>query len=318
MRSEVALAAVAAGARIVNDVSGGLADPRMHEVVAASGAAYVAMHWRAHSDTMQQHASYDGPGGVVAAVRDELAERVEAMLAAGIGRGPDRAGPRASASPRTPSTTGPSSGARPDRRPRLPGAGRRVPQVVPREPAGRPGRGGPRGRGARARQLGAARPARPGRRLGAAHARRPGRARRAARPGPLEPDPIRTEATDDRRARPSPGSSATATTASSSTRSARGSRSWSISRWASTPGPAAASDDLRDTVDYGSLVAAVKAAVEADPVDLIETLAQRLADVCLRDARVEWARITVHKPDAPIEATFGDVTLTITRERPSS
>jgi len=81
---------------------------------------------------------------------------------------------------------------------------------------------------------------------------------------------------------------------------------------------AAAGDDLRDTVDYGSLVAAVKAAVEADPVDLIETLAQRLADVCLRDVRVEWARITVHKPDAPIEAIFGDVTLTITRERPSS
>jgi dihydroneopterin aldolase len=81
---------------------------------------------------------------------------------------------------------------------------------------------------------------------------------------------------------------------------------------------AAASDDLRDTVDYGSLVAAVKTAVEADPVDLIETLAQRLADVCLRDVRVEWARITVHKPDAPIEAIFGDVTLTITRERPSS
>ena len=82
--------------------------------------------------------------------------------------------------------------------------------------------------------------------------------------------------------------------------------------------PAAASDDLRDTVDYGSLVAAVKQAVEADPVDLIETLAKRLADVCLRDGRVEWARITVHKPDAPIDATFGDVTLTVTRYRPSS
>ena len=81
---------------------------------------------------------------------------------------------------------------------------------------------------------------------------------------------------------------------------------------------AAASDDLRDTVDYGSLVAAVKLAVEADPVDLIETLAQRLADVCLRDGRVEWARITVHKPNAPIEAKFADVTLTITRSRPES
>ncbi len=80
--------------------------------------------------------------------------------------------------------------------------------------------------------------------------------------------------------------------------------------------PAAATDDLRDTVDYGSLVAAVKHAVEVDPVDLIETLAQRLADVCLRDGRVEWARITVHKPEAPIDATFADVTLTITRSRP--
>jgi 7,8-dihydroneopterin aldolase/epimerase/oxygenase len=79
--------------------------------------------------------------------------------------------------------------------------------------------------------------------------------------------------------------------------------------------PAAASDDLQDTVDYGSLVASVQAAVEKDPVDLIETLAQRIADVCLSDDRVHWARVTVHKPDAPIEATFADVTLTITRKR---
>jgi 7,8-dihydroneopterin aldolase/epimerase/oxygenase len=77
--------------------------------------------------------------------------------------------------------------------------------------------------------------------------------------------------------------------------------------------PAAASDDLRDTVDYGSLVAQVKASVERDPVDLIETLAQRIADVCVLDARVEWVRVTVHKPDAPIDATFSDVALTITR-----
>lgn len=79
--------------------------------------------------------------------------------------------------------------------------------------------------------------------------------------------------------------------------------------------PAAASDDLRDTVDYGSLVASVQAAVETDPVDLIETLAQRIADVCLSDDRVEWVSVTVHKPDAPIEATFADVALTITRRR---
>ncbi|MDF1606201.1 dihydropteroate synthase [Nocardioides sp. YIM 152315] len=84
MRAEVAEAAVAAGATVVNDVSGGLADPRMHAVVARSGASYVAMHWRAHADHMRDFAVYDGPGGVVAAVRDELARRVETMLAAGI------------------------------------------------------------------------------------------------------------------------------------------------------------------------------------------------------------------------------------------
>jgi len=78
---------------------------------------------------------------------------------------------------------------------------------------------------------------------------------------------------------------------------------------------AAGSDDLHDTVDYGSLVSSAKAAVENDPVDLIETLAQRIADVCLLDDRVEWAKVTVHKPDAPIDATYSDVALTITRKR---
>ena len=79
--------------------------------------------------------------------------------------------------------------------------------------------------------------------------------------------------------------------------------------------PAAHSDDLQDTVDYGSLVTAVKRAVESDPVDLIETLAQRIAEICLQDSRVEWTEVTVHKPDAPIEATFSDVALTISRSR---
>ncbi len=81
--------------------------------------------------------------------------------------------------------------------------------------------------------------------------------------------------------------------------------------------PAAASDDLKDTVDYGSLVGAVKRATESDPVDLIETVAQRIADVCLADDRVHWVEVTLHKPDAPIEATFRDVVLTILRRRSS-
>ena len=85
MRAEVAAAAVEAGARIVNDVSGGLADPRILEVVADTGASYVAMHWRAHADRMRDFADYS-PDGVVATVRRELAERLDAALAAGIAR----------------------------------------------------------------------------------------------------------------------------------------------------------------------------------------------------------------------------------------
>ncbi len=78
---------------------------------------------------------------------------------------------------------------------------------------------------------------------------------------------------------------------------------------------AAASDDLQDTVDYGSLVSAVRQGVENDPVDLIETLAERLAGLCLADPRVDWAEVTVHKPDAPLDGPVSDVALTITRSR---
>ncbi|MBD3945484.1 dihydropteroate synthase [Nocardioides ganghwensis] len=85
MRAEVAEASLAAGARIVNDVSGGLADPRILEVVAASDASYVAMHWRAHADRMRDFTDY-APDGVVASVRRELAERLDAAEAAGIAR----------------------------------------------------------------------------------------------------------------------------------------------------------------------------------------------------------------------------------------
>ena len=80
-RASVARAALAAGAAWVNDVSGGLADPEMLDVVAASGRGYVAMHWRGHSATMQSRAVYDD---VVAEVAAELADRRDAALAAGI------------------------------------------------------------------------------------------------------------------------------------------------------------------------------------------------------------------------------------------
>ncbi len=84
MRAEVAAAALEAGAEVVNDVSGGLADPEILAVAAAAGATYIAMHWRAHADRMAALAVYDGPGGVVGGVRRELAERLAALHAAGI------------------------------------------------------------------------------------------------------------------------------------------------------------------------------------------------------------------------------------------
>lgn len=85
MRAEIAQACVGAGAALVNDVSGGLADPAMLPTVADLGVPYVAMHWRAHSAHMQDLARYNE---VVADVRAELAQRADAALAAGIG--PDR------------------------------------------------------------------------------------------------------------------------------------------------------------------------------------------------------------------------------------
>jgi dihydropteroate synthase len=81
MRAETAAAALQAGAALVNDVSGGLADPEMARVVARAGAPYVAMHWRGHSAAMQQRAVYDD---VVADVVRELRARLDALVAAGL------------------------------------------------------------------------------------------------------------------------------------------------------------------------------------------------------------------------------------------
>ncbi|WP_225845479.1 dihydroneopterin aldolase [Streptomyces sp. HPF1205] len=79
---------------------------------------------------------------------------------------------------------------------------------------------------------------------------------------------------------------------------------------------AAASDDLERTVHYGVVAEEVAAIVSGEPVDLIETLAQRIADTCLGHEAVEEVEVTVHKPDAPITVPFDDVTVTITRRRP--
>lgn len=78
---------------------------------------------------------------------------------------------------------------------------------------------------------------------------------------------------------------------------------------------AAASDDLADTVHYGDLAEQVHAVVTGEPVDLIETLAERVADVCLRPPGVHAVDVAVHKPQAPVTVAFGDVVVRVHRRR---
>lgn len=77
--------------------------------------------------------------------------------------------------------------------------------------------------------------------------------------------------------------------------------------------PAAETGDLTRTVHYGELAEQVHAIITGDPVDLIETLALRIVSVCLGHEPVRWASVTVHKPEAPIEVAFTDVTVTMER-----
>lgn len=78
---------------------------------------------------------------------------------------------------------------------------------------------------------------------------------------------------------------------------------------------AAASDRLADTLDYGELATRLVSVVTGPPVDLIETLADRLVTECMADPRVSAATVTVHKPQAPIPHEFADVAVTLRRQR---
>ena len=74
-------------------------------------------------------------------------------------------------------------------------------------------------------------------------------------------------------------------------------------------------DDLARTVSYGTLADGLHAILTGEPMDLIESLALRMVDLCLADDRVRWAGVTVHKPSAPITPVFTDVAVTIERSR---
>jgi dihydroneopterin aldolase len=78
---------------------------------------------------------------------------------------------------------------------------------------------------------------------------------------------------------------------------------------------AAATDDLTRTVHYGELAEMAAKIIAGPPVDLIETVAGRIADAIMADERVHAAEITIHKPSAPIPLTFADVSVTIRRTR---
>lgn len=80
-------------------------------------------------------------------------------------------------------------------------------------------------------------------------------------------------------------------------------------------GVAAQSDDLENTVHYGELAEQIVAAVERDPVDLIETVAERVARVALGFPATREVEVTVHKPEAPISVPFDDVSVMIVRRR---
>jgi 7,8-dihydroneopterin aldolase/epimerase/oxygenase len=80
-------------------------------------------------------------------------------------------------------------------------------------------------------------------------------------------------------------------------------------------GPAAGSDDLQDTIDYGRLSGDVAAIIAGDPVDLIEALAGRIAVRCLEDPRVHAVEVTVHKPNAPVPVVAREVAVTLRRTR---
>ena len=140
MRAPVAEFALNAGAHLVNDVSGGLADPDMPRLVAAAGVSYVVMHWRGHSRDMYSRAVY---ADVVGEVRDELARRVDAVVHAGVdpgcivvdpglgfGKRPEHNWPLLTHLEQVGTFAGED----------LPGPGRSVEETFPRQPAGRPGR----------------------------------------------------------------------------------------------------------------------------------------------------------------------------------
>jgi dihydropteroate synthase/dihydroneopterin aldolase len=300
MRSEVAAAAISAGARMVNDVSGGLADPQMLEVVASLGVPIVIMHWRGPSKTMQENIHYDN---VVAEVCTELPDRAQAALNAGIDRGNIILDPGIGFGKEAennwkllrnldellalgyPVLVGVS-------RKRFLGSLLADAEGVPRDVGARDIASAAasaylleRGAwGVRVHDVQATSDA-----YKILCAINPDPAidsiellglREFGRHGVLEHERINGQYF-----------------------SVDATLGLSISHAAHT-------DDLADTVNYAEVADSIRARIAGEPVDLIEKLAELIASDCLAFPQVVFAKIRVHKPDAPIEGEFGDVIVT--------
>lgn len=303
MRASIARDAVSAGACLVNDVSGGLADPAMTMVVADLGVPFIIMHWRGHSDRMADLANYRD---VVAEVVAELGERVDAALAAGIraesividpgigfAKEADhnwsllRALPEL-ASMGYPVLVGAS-------RKRFLGSLLADPDGVPRPLDGRDV--ATDAVSALAATFGAW-AVRVHDVAGSVDAVRVGQAWRSAQ-GSVIADRIVLDGI-------------------------RGIGYHGVFEFERRQGqefvvdlvvhlPArVATDDLADTVDYGVIAQRAHEVIVGEPMDLIETLAERIADAVLA-LGASSVEVTVHKPQAPIPVPFTDAAVRITR-----
>jgi len=304
--------AVAAGATYINDVSGGTADPQMLSVAAQSGAGLVLMHWRGIPDPGHSKSNY---ADVVIEVRDELAALAEAAIAAGVvrhriildpGLGFDKTAEQgwelianldALAELGFPLLIGVS-------RKRMLAetlgkaasmADRDLATAVVSAAAARNGAWG-----VRVHNVAATANALAVQQALSNATRPPATSKHASEPAGRD----RITLT---------GLEVFAHHGVFGFEREAGQKFLIDAEVTVDLSAAAESDQLTNTVHYGELAEAILAAAQKDPVDLIETLAERIANVALAFDGVRGARITVHKPQAPIRATFADVSVTIER-----
>ena len=341
IHAETAEAAVAAGASIVNDVSGGLHDPRMVDAVAASGAEFAIGHWRGIPDPEHGRSGYLD---VVGEVHEALARSAERAVAAGVdarriildpGLGFDKTaeqGWRLLAQLRR--LGGPEARI-------LVGISRKrmLGELLDALPEGARGPAGPVARdlatavtsalAARAGAWGVRVHDVPGTLQALAVAEAWGEAEAG---GPVSPGgaslPSSRASLRVAGSAPAPeprfdgdlirltGLEVRAHHGVFEFEREQGQRFLIDAEVSVDLGAAARSDELACTVHYGELAEAISAAVERDPVDLIETVAERAAAVALDFDGVRAVRLTVHKPEAPIEVPFGDVSVTVVRTAP--